>query len=58
VIAGARDWLSAGGVLLIETSRRQADRTVALMRDAGLDAHWTHDDELDGTAAVGRISDS
>jgi release factor glutamine methyltransferase len=58
VIAGARDWLSAGGVLLIETSRRQADRTVALMRDAGLDAHWTHDDELDGTAAVGRISGS
>jgi len=54
VIAGARDWLSPGGVLLIETSRRQADATVALMRDVGLDATWTHDDETDGTAAVGR----
>ncbi|MCU1417775.1 MAG: putative protein N(5)-glutamine methyltransferase [Schumannella sp.] len=53
VIAGARDWLTPGGVLLIETSERQAPATVALMEAAGLSARAVHDDELDGTAAVG-----
>ncbi|CAN5501684.1 putative protein N(5)-glutamine methyltransferase [soil metagenome] len=53
VIAGAADWLAADGVLLIETSVRQAPSTVALMEAAGLIARAVHDDELDGTAAVG-----
>ena len=55
VIAGAREWLAPGGVLLIETSERQAPATVALMRAAGLAAHAVHDDEVDGTAAVGTL---
>jgi release factor glutamine methyltransferase len=55
VVAGAREWLAPGGVLLIETSVRQAPATVALMREAGLDARAVHDDDLDGTAAVGRL---
>lgn len=54
VIAGAREWLAPNGVLIIETSVRQADATVALMRGAGLTAAAVHDDEFDGTAAVGR----
>lgn len=53
VIAGAAEWLAPGGVLLIETSERQAPLTVALMREAGLSARAVHDDEVDGTAAVG-----
>lgn len=54
VVAGAGEWLAVGGVLLIETSLEQADDTVALMRAAGLDATWRHDDDVDGTAAIGR----
>jgi release factor glutamine methyltransferase len=52
VIAGAPEWLAAGGVLIVETSEHQAPATVALMTAAGFDAHAVHDDELDGTAAV------
>jgi release factor glutamine methyltransferase len=55
VIAGAAEWLAPGGVLLIETSERQAPATVALMRRAGLTARAVHDDEVDGTAAVGVV---
>ncbi|MGN6502277.1 MAG: putative protein N(5)-glutamine methyltransferase [Pseudolysinimonas sp.] len=53
VVAGAREWLSAGGALIVETSVRQAPASVELMRAAGFEARWVHDDELDGTAAVG-----
>ena len=56
VIAGARDWLAPGGVLLIETSVRQAPATVALMEPPGWSPHAVHDDELDGTAAVGLLA--
>jgi release factor glutamine methyltransferase len=55
VIAGAAEWLGPGGVLLIETSRRQAPATVALMEAAGLTARAVHDEELDGTAAIGEL---
>lgn len=54
VIAGAPEWLAAGGLLLVETSVRQAPATVALMESAGLSARAVHDDEVDGTAAAGR----
>lgn len=53
VIAGAPAWLTPGGVLLVETSVRQAPATVALMTEAGFDARAVHDDDVDGTAAVG-----
>ncbi|MEO5921762.1 MAG: putative protein N(5)-glutamine methyltransferase [Pseudolysinimonas sp.] len=53
VIASAAEWLAPGGALLIETSVRQAPGTVSLMEDAGLRAVAVHDDDLDGTAAVG-----
>ena len=54
VIAGAPAWLAPGGQVLIETSRRQARRTVGLMRSAGLAARLAADPELDATVAIGR----
>jgi release factor glutamine methyltransferase len=53
VIAGAPDWLAPGGRVLVETSRGQAGRTVALMEAAGLAADVVRDDDVDGTVAVG-----
>ncbi|MFQ1002915.1 putative protein N(5)-glutamine methyltransferase [Modestobacter sp. SSW1-42] len=55
VAAGARRWLAPGGSLLIETSRRQAAGTQALVAAAGLTARVVTDDDLDGTAVVGRL---
>ncbi|MFC7496753.1 MULTISPECIES: putative protein N(5)-glutamine methyltransferase [unclassified Nocardioides] len=54
VIAGAPAWLAPGGRVLVETSRGQAGRTVALMEAAGLTADVVRDDEVDGTVAIGR----
>lgn len=51
VAADVTGWLAPGGVLVIETSTAQADRTAALLP---LKARVVHDDELDGTAVVGR----
>jgi release factor glutamine methyltransferase len=53
VVAGAGVWLAAGGRLLIETSRGQADRTAALLTAAGLSTRIETDDELDATVVVG-----
>jgi release factor glutamine methyltransferase len=52
IIERAREWLSPGGRLLIETSRRQAAGTVAACEAAGLVARVVTDDELDATAVV------
>ncbi|MFF1384988.1 putative protein N(5)-glutamine methyltransferase [Arthrobacter sp. NPDC058288] len=53
VIAEAPAWLAPGGHVLIETSRRQARRTIGLMRSAGLAARLASDPELDATVAIG-----
>ena len=55
VAAGARRWLAPGGSLLIETSRRQAPGTQSLVAAAGLTARVVTDDDLDGTAVIGRL---
>lgn len=52
-IGGAVDWLAPGAWMLVETSDDQADRTLALLREAGLAARLVVDDELDATVAVG-----
>ncbi|WP_299951704.1 putative protein N(5)-glutamine methyltransferase [uncultured Modestobacter sp.] len=52
VAAGAPDWLAPGGALLIETSRQQADRTLALCTAAGLAARVVTDDDLAATVVV------
>ena len=49
----APGWLAPGGLLLIETSVRQASRTRALLDDAGLRASIEHSDEVDATVALG-----
>jgi release factor glutamine methyltransferase len=54
VASGAPAWLSPGGVLLIETSGRQANGTVALMASAGLTASVAHDADVGGTVVTGR----
>ena len=54
VVAGAPSWLAPGGVLLVETSLPQAERTTAAMRASGLLADVRHDPDLDGTVAAGR----
>ena len=53
VAAGAPGWLAPGGVLLVETSERQAPLTVAAFESAGLEARVVADDELGATVVVG-----
>jgi release factor glutamine methyltransferase len=53
VAAAAPRWLRPGGVVLIETSERQALRTAAALTAAGLVARVERSEELDGTVAVG-----
>lgn len=53
VTAGAARWLAPGGSLLIETSERQADRTVAAMVRGGLAARVAEDEDLGATVVVG-----
>jgi release factor glutamine methyltransferase len=54
VAAAAPRWLAPGGRLLIETSPRQAPATLAACTAAGLDAEVVRDEDVDGTAVVGR----
>ena len=56
VAAGVRSWLSPGGVLLIETSERQAPLTVAALASAGLGTEVLRDDDRDATVVTGRLS--
>lgn len=53
VAAGARDWLAPRGVLVLETSRRQAATTQALLAAAGLTTRVVTDDDVAGTVVVG-----
>lgn len=53
VIAGAPDWLTPGGHVVIETSRGQARQTIGLMRQAGLAVRLASDPQLDATVAIG-----
>lgn len=54
VAASAREWLAPGGHLLIETSRRQARATAALVAAGGLEARIERDDEVAATVVIGR----
>ena len=58
VAAGAPDWLTTGGALLIETSTRQAPETAVAMSRAGLVARVVEDEELAGTVVVGQLPPS
>lgn len=49
-------WLAPGGHVLIETSARQADGTVAAVQAAGLATTMVTDDDLGATVVVGRLA--
>ncbi|MDP9431109.1 MAG: putative protein N(5)-glutamine methyltransferase [Actinomycetota bacterium] len=53
VAAGARRWLAPDGILLVETSARQAPLTAAAVEGGGLHAVVVRDDERDATVVVG-----
>ena len=53
VAAGAARWLAPGGHLLVETSERQAPRTVDAIARAGLLPSVASSDELNATVVVG-----
>lgn len=53
VAAAAPHWLAPGGHLLIETSLRQASRTVELFIRNGLTARVASSGELDATVVIG-----
>lgn len=53
VLAEAPSWLAAGGHLLIETSRQQAEGTHEAFTRHGFDAHVHHDPDVDGTLVLG-----
>jgi release factor glutamine methyltransferase len=55
VADGATAWLRPGGRRVIETGRAQAELTAALLRSAGLSTSIETDDEIDGTAVLGRV---
>jgi release factor glutamine methyltransferase len=54
VAAAAPEWLAPGGVLLVETSSRQAPAMAAAMTAAGLAAQVRADDEYGATVVTGR----
>ena len=56
IAVGARDWLRADGVVLIETSRRQAPTTCAILVAAGFEARIETSPDLDATIAVARTA--
>jgi len=51
--AGAPDWLAPGGLLLVETSERQAPAMAAEMAEAGLIGRVHQDDESGATVVTG-----
>jgi release factor glutamine methyltransferase len=53
VIAAAPAWLAPGGHLLVETSRRQAPRTVEAVARGGLIPRVAGSDELNATVVIG-----
>lgn len=55
VAAAATMWLAPGGSLLMETSRRQAPKTVELFTRNGLTARVARSKALDATVVVGTV---
>jgi release factor glutamine methyltransferase len=53
VAAEAVAWLAPGGTLLSEVSERQVPVAVAVLTDAGLEAHTAEDDDLGAVVVVG-----
>jgi release factor glutamine methyltransferase len=58
VSAAAPWWLAPGGHLLVETSARQASRTVEIVARQGLVPRVVSSDDLDATVVIGTRSSS
>ncbi len=54
IAAGCSEWLGPSGVLLIELSLRQAERSRATFEATGLTTSVVHDDDLDATVVIAR----
>ncbi len=50
---GAREWLAAGGHLLVETSEMQATAAIDIVAASGLSARVAVDEELEATVVIG-----
>lgn len=55
IVAAAPNWLAPAGVVLIETSERQAPTTAELCVAAGLVATVHHSDDFDSTIVIGTL---
>jgi release factor glutamine methyltransferase len=53
VIAAAPPWLAPGGHLLVETSERQAPKTIEILAGNGLTTRVGRSDELHATVVIG-----
>ena len=54
VTVGAPRWLAPGGVVASEVTGSQADAAVAALREAGLSADVTSEEDLEATVVIGR----
>lgn len=55
VAAGVREWLAPGGCVLVETSQRQVDASMANLRTAGLAMRTVRSESLDATVVIGNL---
>jgi release factor glutamine methyltransferase len=53
LLQSASGWLARGGVVLVETSERQAPWTSEIFAESGLSAAIRHSEELDSTVVIG-----
>jgi len=58
IVDEACGWLTAGGLLLIETSEQQSEQTAALMRHRGMRSTVVRSDDLDATVVTGALVDA
>ncbi|WP_246606068.1 putative protein N(5)-glutamine methyltransferase [Paractinoplanes toevensis] len=54
VVAGARDWLAPGGIMLSEIIEAQAEAAGTAVRAAGLEADLRSDEDLEASIILGR----
>jgi release factor glutamine methyltransferase len=56
VAAGAADWLTPGGHVLLETSAEQSDGSLDVLVRSGLTVRLARDDTLDAAVVIGRAA--
>lgn len=56
IAAQAPSWLRPGGLLLLESSARQAPASVAILASNGFSASMSSSEDFDGTVVTGRLA--